>query len=684
MFRNPPELAVSQGNPSVMGDTARAPSPKRSFASRLFGYDIFLSFALGPPPRGTHSYASDLARRLRERDFSVFFSEEEAPPGEQLDSTLRAALLRSKTLVVIANRGTLQEPRWVRKEVEEYRKNHPDRPVITINVGGALQDATLAESAQEWLDYRDKIWLDESAEAIVTGIASDQVVNRLSLAPTHAKSDVKWRWVVRGAIAVLLALTIGLGIAAIAAIQQRNEKEIARTEEAMQRAEAERQRDAAIKAQKGEEEQRKNAEASAAEAIKQRDLARRQMRIAQARQLTVRSIASRITFPVSDESVQMAIAAATKTKKIDGFVIPEAEQALIESFSVYGGMPLRKHESSVYSVAFSPDGKHLASGSRDKTVRIWNTGNPKANSVVLRGHEESIASVAFSPDGKRLASGSWDRTVRIWDIENPMAEPAVLRGHEGGVNSVAFNPDGKFLASGSYDFTVRVWVTGNLKAVPVVLRGHEDDVASVAFSPDGKRLASGSSDKTVRIWNTGNPTANPVVLRGHKESITSVAFSPDGKRLASGSQDATVRIWKTDQLKAKPIILQGHQGSVNAIVFSPNGKHLASASDDRTVQVWKLDNLKAGPVILRLHQNVVYSVAYSPDGKHLASASYDNTVRVCEVEIETVLKHACESIGGNLSCQSWQLLFVDEPYNPICPDLPYPKDCRTNAKSQAK
>ena len=169
--------------------TASAVRPTaRSFASRLFGYDIFLSFALGPPPRGTHSYASDLARSLRERDFTVFFSEDEAPPGEQLDSTLRAALLHSKTLVVIANRGTLQEPRWVREEVEEFRQRHPDRPVISINVGGALQDSTVGERAQEWLGYEGKIWLDESEEAVAKGIATEALIERLALAPKRAKS----------------------------------------------------------------------------------------------------------------------------------------------------------------------------------------------------------------------------------------------------------------------------------------------------------------------------------------------------------------------------------------------------------------------------------------------------------------------------------------------------------------
>src|SRR5664279_120656 len=143
----------------------KSSAPRRNNAARLFGYDVFISFALGAPPRGSHSYASDLARRLRERDFTVFFSEDEAAPGEQLDSTLLKALLRSRTLVVIANRGTLEEPRWVRTEVETFRSHHADRPIIPISVEGALRDTTLAEKTQ-WLECHDKIWLDETQDAV--------------------------------------------------------------------------------------------------------------------------------------------------------------------------------------------------------------------------------------------------------------------------------------------------------------------------------------------------------------------------------------------------------------------------------------------------------------------------------------------------------------------------------------
>src|SRR5262245_1268282 len=172
----------------------RSPTRARSgYAARLFGYDIFISFALGPLPRGTRSYAADLARRLRELGFTVFFSEEEAPAGSSLDATLRRALLRSRVLIVVINAGTLREPRWVRQEVEEFRRAHPGRLIVPANIGGALSDPELAAAAAEWLRHADLIWVDETSAAGLEGIVSDDVVARLATAPRTVKAGTKWR-----------------------------------------------------------------------------------------------------------------------------------------------------------------------------------------------------------------------------------------------------------------------------------------------------------------------------------------------------------------------------------------------------------------------------------------------------------------------------------------------------------
>ena len=163
-------------------------------AARLFGYDVFISFALGASPRGSRSYASDLARRLRELDYTVFFSEDEAPAGGELDATLKTALNRSRVLLVIANRGTLAEPRWVRVEVEEFRRKHPDRPVIAISIGGALEDAELGRTAQAWLAWKDRIWINDTQTACDEGVVSDDALLRLATAPTAVRASTRWRW----------------------------------------------------------------------------------------------------------------------------------------------------------------------------------------------------------------------------------------------------------------------------------------------------------------------------------------------------------------------------------------------------------------------------------------------------------------------------------------------------------
>ena len=199
--------------------------------------------------------------------------------------------------------------------------------------------------------------------------------------------------------------------------------------------------------------------------------------------------------------------------------------------------------SAVWSVAFSPDGARIVSGSLDKTLRLWdaNTGQPIG--APLTGHTDMVDSVAFSPDGRRIASGSDDKTVRLWDADTGQPIGAPLTGHTDEVWGVAFSPDGRRIASGSADKTVRLWDTGTGQPIGAPLTGHTDPVYGVAFSPDGKRIVSGSNDKTVRLWDadSGKPIGAP--LTGHTDTVLSVASSPDGHRIVSGSRDNTLRLW---------------------------------------------------------------------------------------------------------------------------------------------
>jgi WD40 repeat protein len=278
---------------------------------------------------------------------------------------------------------------------------------------------------------------------------------------------------------------------------------------------------------------------------------------------------------------------------LSGFTLYQLQQSQSQRFEKLAANQEQTQllQSTVYSVASSPDGKRIVSGSNDKTIRIWDATTGQPIGKPLTGHTDIVYSVGYSPDGNHIVSGSFDKTVRIWDAATgqPIGKPLI--GHGNSVNSVAYSPDGNHIVSGSFDKTIRIWDAATGQPIGKPLTGHYGVVSSVAYSPDGKRIVSGSFDKTVRIWDatTGQPIGKP--LTGHEKGVSSVAFSPDGKRIVSGSFDKTIRIWDavTGQPIGKP--LTGHENSVNSVAYSPDGKRIISGSGDQKVLIWDVPKI---------------------------------------------------------------------------------------------
>jgi WD40 repeat protein len=352
------------------------------------------------------------------------------------------------------------------------------------------------------------------------------------------------------------------------------------------------------------------------------------------------------------------------------------------------GQPLAGHTDKVTGVVFNPNGKMLASGSADHTIRLWDVSS--SATPVLLGQPLSgqvgISSIASSPDGQVLASGSDDATICLWDVSHPAA-PILLgpafSGHTDKVTSLVFSPDGKMLASGSNDATVILWDVSD-PAAPLQLAppltGHFWFITSLAFSPDGKTLASGSYDSTIILWDVSKPDA-PVLLgkplTGHGMPVYSLAFSPDGKILASGGGDrsanlGSILMWDVST-PAAPVLLgqllTGLSSPVYSLAFRPDGKQLATGNGDATIILWYVSDPAAlVPLAQPLigHTGEVWSLAYSPDGRRLVSGGSDGSLFLWEVSVDAWKNITCRIAGRNMTQAEWRQYLTGLPYHKTC------------------
>ncbi|EUC61976.1 tyrosine kinase catalytic domain protein, partial [Rhizoctonia solani AG-3 Rhs1AP] len=290
------------------------------------------------------------------------------------------------------------------------------------------------------------------------------------------------------------------------------------------------------------------------------------------------------------------------------------------------------HTHAALSVAYSPDGKSMISGSSDKTVRIWDAQTPTSIGDPLIGHSDSINSISYCPPGNLIASGSDDKTIRLWDVNTREHLGDPIKGNHQFI-SVAFSPDAKLIASGCGGYassgpsrlSVQLWDVRKRAAAASPFQAHTRAVISVQFSPDGNRLVSGSGDNTIRVWDAEHGATVLGPLQGHNDSVFSVAFSPDGSQIVSCSKDKTIRLWDTRSGKTIGNPYEGHTHWVNSVVFSPRDTYLASGGEDKTVRLW---DIRTGRQVQLYdeHTGWVSSVAFSPSGQHIASGSHDNKV----------------------------------------------------------
>lgn len=410
-----------------------------------------------------------------------------------------------------------------------------------------------------------------------------------------------------------------------------------------------------------------------------------QANVALSRQLAAQSLT------LIDDQADLALLLSLEANDIvDSLGIssaPEVRGSLIDalSFSPKLMLYLRGHSNSVLSVAYSPDGRRIVTGSSDTTLIMWDaaTGTPARS--LMTGHHSEVYSLDFNRNGNLIASGALDGELRLWngrtgdaiggalmsgsqrlnavafakdqdilatagdglafwdvsDPENPVQLGELIQPDEGQITSVAFHPSIDLLTTGYLDGGLTLWDIRDLEH-PVALTtlyGHEDEVWGLVFSPNGKLMASGSDDRTIIIWDVSTALQNPdsvqptiEPLQGHTNFVLDLAFSPDGGVIASASADNSVRLWSTRTGRPISLPLAGHSNFVNALDFSPDGRHLISAGDDGTAIIWDITMFNRLSERIAVHPDGIMSMALNRQGTLMAIGGWDTAIDVVRLD----------------------------------------------------
>ncbi len=363
--------------------------------------------------------------------------------------------------------------------------------------------------------------------------------------------------------------------------------------------------------------------------------AERQREVARAAEAAARQEAERSNRLLYVANIKLAVQ-AWQTENVLRLreLLAETEQSPVRGFEWYylkrlGHLELATlvgHRGQVNCVAWSHDGRHIATGSADRTVRLWDAASGSEIRSIA-GHNGAVASVAFSPDDRRVVTTGEDGTARVWDLATgrPLT---VFAEHTSQVYSAEFSPDGRQIVSGSRDRTVRVWDAATGEQI-AVLDAHQGPVTRVSFSPDGKRLLSASVDGTAKVWDLA--TRRELLTHKQTGGVGAAVFSPDGDSVVSGDSDLTPRVWSSETGEER-IALAALKRPAVSLAFSPDGKRIATVCHELAAKVC---DAETGREILALrgHSQVLTSVAFSPDGNAVVTGSIDGTARVWDVTV---------------------------------------------------
>lgn len=620
----------------------------------LFGYDFFISFKLGVPPRGTQSYASDLARSLRERGFVVFYSEEELPAGTSLTPSLLRALRQSRHLIVVCNDTTLHSPGWVKKEIEAFQKLKPDHSPLIVNIDHALEKHRDSGGPQDWLNSGDKVWIDDSLDAVMAGIVTPSVISRLALSPLVLRAN-SW-----------LHLTMSLIIITLVALV---------TIIAWKAIEASEQRDRALTEKSRSEKTLASSDFSKGIAM------------------------------VDSDDAGRALSYLTRSLVLDpsrvatGFRIASLLQRLrpqvIEKLPSLGNL--------IESVVYSPDGNLLAIASKTKVV-LWDfkthrfiiqvDKNESDTSYLEFSHDDRWLVIANGNNGGLL--GGANGKVQLWDLRAPVS-PVSIINISGMLWSAKFSPDDTEIVTASGfaiegwsldDFTKSIWkidlnkLTSHTSALSLADNGYSD----FAFIDGGLLIIYGIGSGVVGRWNMSSrsfenvhelPLApGPLVLSHSRKTalitlpnknlnlfsipeireglifaidtadlslasqvittrdlISGAFILPNEQLYLTGSQAGFLSIWTREGGPAMSSV--SHRGPIDTIDFTANALLAASGSRDGVARVWNSLNLSVHSDDLP-HSSAVTKVSFSPSGDRLVTGTEDGDVAIWDTHIGTV------------------------------------------------